>query len=586
MQRPKIEPTTENIQRLRQEIARNPGNLDVALMLGSALHGIGDFIGSASAFRNLLNQHPDHPHALLLLARSVARSGDIAGALQVLAQAQRVDPSNPQVWQVSAVLAAQIRDWSELLRIAKTWTIIQPHALDAWQALSHAHFEESRFSESITAFEPVLKLEPNNSSHLVSAARLEIAAANYDSARRFLHAAQELTPHSGELLYTLSRLHHMTGELSAAEDYCRRAIRAQPRFVPAYATLGMLNEGRMAEADIEVMLQLFSDPAVHSEYRVMLGFSLGDAFDQKRDYDRAFSFWDGANHLNSMISEREGIVYEPEQFERDSELFNTLFAEPIELPLQLQELNRELTQPTPIFIVGMPRSGTTLIESILASHSTVHGAGELPALYDIHEELMAVVRERGVAAAREEIRTQALGWRQRYFAALPPLSGAVNVVDKQPLNFRSVGLIRLLFPGSPIIYTRRPAMDVGLSIYRHKFSKHWPCAHSLRDIGHYYAVHVKICEMWLQRFPHNIHIADHAVLVSDQEIEIRRLLAFVKLKFESACLTPHTTKRPIATFSSVQVKQPVSAIYSNRAAPYSAYLSPLHEALRDAKTRL
>ena len=576
MQQPKLGQATENIELLRQALARNPGDLDVGLMLGSALHGVGDYIGSASALKNVLTQHPDHCYTLLLLARSLARAGNIAEALEVLAKAQKIDPSDPQAWQVAAALAAQVRDWSELLRIAHTWTTFHPHAIDAWQALSRAHFEQSRFSEAISAFDPVLKLESKNPLHLVSAARLEIAAAHYEAARRLLDEANELAPESGELLYTLSRLHHMTGELSLAEDFCRRAIGVLPRFAPAYVSLGTLCEGRLEETEINAALQLFNDATVHPEYRVMLGFTLGDAFDHKGEYERAFNFWESANRLNSLISEREGIVYEAERVERECELIKALFAEPIELPVHPQALG----EPEPIFIVGMPRSGTTLIESILASHSIVYGAGELPTLYDIHEELMVVLRNSGVIAAREMICTHAHAWRNRYFAALPQLAGATKVVDKQPLNFRSVGLIRLLFPNSPIIYTRREPMDVGLSIFRHKFSKNWPCAHSLRDIGHYYRVHEKLCESWREKYPQAMHVVDHAELVKNLDFEIRQLLKIANLDFETACLTPHKTKRPIATFSSVQVKKPVSNRYSNRFVNYSSHLEPLRDALR------
>lgn len=576
MQQPEPGQVTQEVTQLRQAFARQPGDLDLGLMLGSVLHGVKDYSGSALVLQDVLRQHPDHHQTLMLLARSLARMGKIAQALEILAQAQKHEPSSSQAWQVGAALAAQINDWPELLRIARHWTVFHPKEIAAWQALSRAHFEASRFREAILAFESVLSLEPKNPAHLVSAARLQIAAANYDSARNFLSAARELAPDSGELLYTLSRLYHMTGELVLAEEFCLRAIAALPQFAPAYVTLGVLREGRLKDHEIELISRLFHDPSTHPEYRAMLGFTLGDAFDRKGEFDAAFNFWDIANQINGEISEREGIRYIPEAFEEECRLLAALFAEPISLSISTQASPKV----DPIFIIGMPRTGTTLIESVLASHSTVFGAGELPALYDIHEELMAELRAHGVAAARELIQTQAQVWRKRYFDALPPLGGALRVVDKQPLNFRSVGLIRVLFPDSKIIYTRRAAIDVGLSIYRHKFSKNWPCAHNLRDIGHYYGVHERICELWRQLYPGAMYIADHATLVSDKESEIRRLLMFAGLDFEAACLMPHKTKRPIATFSSVQVQQPVSAMYSNRAAPYISHLMPLSLALQ------
>ncbi|MBT8148095.1 MAG: tetratricopeptide repeat protein, partial [Gammaproteobacteria bacterium] len=397
MQRPEAIPVSEVIRLLRNKIARNPGDLDAGLMLGSALYKTGDLAGSASAFKALLSQQPGHSHALLLLARTEARSGHITEALEVLAHAQQVDASNTQAWQVAAALASDARKWPELQRIGSGWTKAHPTSHEAWQTLSRAYFEESQFSEAITAYAKVLDLQPGDPSVLIGAARLEIAAQQYQQARRHLDAARNIAPDSPELLYSLCRVHHMTGELDAAEDYCRRAIAARPGFATAYVELGTLREGRLNDTEIQAVDKMFKDESVHPEYRVMLGFTLGDALDRKGELERAFNTWDEANNINRKISEQEGFVYQRQIVEREAELLAGIFANSVELnPGALST-----DGPRPIFVVGMPRSGTTLIESILASHSEVYGAGELPTLYDIHEELMAVARDQGIETARE-----------------------------------------------------------------------------------------------------------------------------------------------------------------------------------------
>lgn len=566
------------VARLRHEVARNPDDFEAGLRLGSALYRAGDPAASALALSAVLVQQPDHPGALLLLARAQARCGRSEEALETFARVQRVNPADPQGWQVAAALAADTRAWAELLRVAGGWIQRHPRSREAWQALSRAHFEESRFAEAIAAYEGVLELEPREPANWISAARLAIAAQDYGAARRHLETAQQLTPNaagSPELCYAWTRLMHLTGDLVGAEAHCRQALKARPEFVLALVELGALRQGQLEQRDLESIKRLAGDPAVHPEHQVMLGFTLGDALAHAGADDRAFDAWDQANQLNRRISEREGIRYRPEQVEREPELLAALFAE----PLGSRPVPRALGFPRPIFVVGMPRSGTTLIESILAAHSTVYGAGELPTLLDLQEQLLSIAELQGVAAAREYLRVQAAAWRQRYLRALPPSAGASSVVDKQPLNFRSIGLIRLLFPESPIIYASRPALDVGLSIYRHKFSKSWPCAHRLEHIGHYYSVHARIVAHWQQRYPDAIQIVDHTALVEDPETGIRRLLASVNLAFEPACLAPHQTQRPIATFSAVQVRQPVSAAFCGRAQRYLSRLAPLREAL-------
>ncbi|MCB1670410.1 MAG: sulfotransferase [Pseudomonadales bacterium] len=574
-QRPEALPAAEVINMLRNRVARNPGDLDTALMLGSALYQAGRLPESIAAFKSLLNQNPNHPQALLLLARSEAQTGNPGAALKALARAQQVDAGNNQVWQVAVALAADARDWTELLRIGTDWTRVHPDSIEGWQALSRAHFEESRFQEAIAAYDRVLALQPGNPTFLIGAARLAIAAQRYQQARDYLEEAGKFAPDSADLFYTLGRLHHLTGELETAEQYYRRAIAARPGFATAYVELGTLREGRLDDEEIRAILQLFTDPSVHPEYRVMLGFTLGDALDRRSDFDQAFRAWDQANAIDQKLSGQEGIVHRPEQVEDEPRLLAGMF----NTSMDLEPESDSGTEPRPIFVVGMPRSGTTLVESILASHSEVYGAGELPTLYDIHEKLMSRARNSGIDAALDLLRREAGNWRKRYLDALPASGGASSVVDKQPLNFRSIGLIRLLFPESPIIYTRRAPMDVGLSIYRHKFSKNWPCAHSLSDIGHFYGVHQRIMELWQSRYGPAIHVVDHKALVNDPQTEISRLLAFCSLDPQAACFEPHKTKRPIATFSSVQVRQPLSAAFSGRAGRYAMQLEPLRQAL-------
>lgn len=478
-------------------------------------------------------------------------------------------------WQTAAALATQNRDWPALQRVSSHWTAAKPAAVEAWQALSRSHFEQHQFLQAVAAFDKVPELEPEKPEHLITGARLATAAHQYERARLLLENALAKAQSShyedtfsviAETLYPLARVYHLLGELSLAEDFCQRSIKAKPGFPPAYTLLGALREGQLSDADINAIKNMLAQPTLHPEYRAMLGFTLGSALDKRNDYGSAFAAWRDANEVNQRIYQQEGMVYHKEQQEQEVELLTRIFSAPVQAKPVTSHADK-----IPVFIVGMPRSGTTLAESILASHSQVSGAGELPGMCEIHDSLIRISQSQGIKAACDTLQTHAEIWRQNYLDNLPDCD-TCYIVDKQPLNFRSLGLIRLLFPESPIVYTQRPALDLVFSVYRHNFTKNWPCAHRLEDITHYLKLHIRIMAMWLQNYPRNIHVLDHSALVQNTEHEINRLINFIGLDTELACLAPHKTKRTIATFSAVQVRNPVSPAYSGRALRYLPWL--------------
>lgn len=515
-----------------------------------------------------------------MLARAQARAGNLPEALSLLTQVNRETPENLEAWSLACSLAARLRNWSLMMQTAGAWVRYSPESAQAWQSLSHACFEQKLFSDAIAAFDKVISLEPNNFRHRVSAARIATAAEKFDLARERLEQAQSMSPDSVDVMLASCRLNYLTGQLGQAESDCRKALAISPNLAPAYITLGQLSQGKLSDEEIAGVQRLLAVPQLNLEYKSSLYFTLGEALDSKGDYPGAFSAWQEANRVNLHISRQENIRYHRAQQEEEAQIIKALF--PQGQAVVSANNTKQHTKAKPIFVVGMPRSGTTIIESVMASHSTVHGGGELPMLSDIHDELIALARRIGVSEAREALQCKVDHWRERYLAALPDAEGAQWVVDKQPLNFRSIGLIRLLFPDSPVVVTSRNELDVGLSVYRHDFTKNWPCAHRLEDIGHYLGFYRQVMTHWEESYPGEFFILEHSRFVMKPKETICELLAFAGLSEESACFNPHKTKRSVSTFSAVQVRQPISAAFAGRAQRYTPYLQPLISALKES----
>jgi len=514
-----------------------------------------------------------------MLAREKTRAGNLPEALSLLIEVNRTDPDNTDAWSLACTLAAKLRNWSLMMQTAGAWTRYSPESVQAWQSLSHACFEQKLLVDSLAAFDNVLALEPNNYRHRVSAARIATAAEKFEIAKQHLNQAEKMNPGSCEVLLASCRLNYLTGEFAQAESDCRKALAISPNLAPAYITLGQLTQGKLSDNEISTLQRLLAVPRLHLEYKASLYFTLGDALDCKGEINGAFAAWQEANRVNLHISRQEGIRYQRSHQEEEVDIIKALFPDDDQSSSPVTE---STGKAQPIFVLGMPRSGTTLIESVLASHSTVQGGGELPVLTEIHDELIALARRIGVSEAREAMTCKMDHWRERYLSALPDKGQTQWVVDKQPLNYRSIGLIKLLFPELPIIATERHVLDVGLSIYRHDFTKNWPCAHRLEDIGHYLGIHDQIMSHWASTCSNSFHAVNHSSVVANPEKEISKLLSFAGLAEEPACFAPHKTKRSISTFSAVQVRQPVSAAFSGRAQRYIPHLEPLIAALKDA----
>jgi predicted Zn-dependent protease len=401
-------------------------------------------------------------------------------------------------------------------------------------------------------------------------ADLRLAARMIDGAKEAARDAIRLSPRDAAAITFLARCYLIEGDTAEAKRLLLDAVGADPESAVAYDYLTQLDPLAMTpEMAAALEGRLARGAAPDDRTKALL--ALARRNEANGDYARAFDQIIAAKKIVADSARASGGGYQPEEVEASLTRFQNVFAR--SLPVAAQR-----PAPRPVFIVGMPRSGTSLVEQILSSHSGVYGAGELPGMINIMREFVTAVDTPQGATLYLAKNGGTLG--TRYLGELPePARGAGVVTDKHPLNFWSVGLIRALFPDAKIINLIRSPVDTCLSILRVRFFASFNFANEIDSVAHYFAAYEKMMAHWRAVFGDAVYDVDYERLVAEPETETRNLLAYCDLEWEDACLAFHKTKRDVITHSAAQVREPINSRAVERRKKYGDALKPLEDAL-------
>ena len=455
--------------------------------------------------------------------------------------------------------------------VSLNWTRARPNDPLAWQTLTNALMEQGRYKLAEEYYRNVLANRSENAGDLSVYGQICLQCFEYDKAKIAFEKAEELEPERPELLVALSLFHTYIGEIEMAEDYCRRALQLDPSLAPAYVQLGHLNQGRFSKAEMDCLLRLQSDVEQAVERRIDLAFTLGRAYEVEEKYKSAYETYELANRLNQELGESMDLHYDnTESVARTKHiksLYNSDSGEYV--------LNDSI--PSPIYIVGMPRSGTTLIESTIGAHSKVFAGGERPLFPQIANAALSLSQNNPQIPPRTTLEE----WQKLYLSDLPDIGAASYFTDKNPLNIEAAGLIAVLFPNAPIVHIRRNPVETCFSIFKHKFSKFWPFSHCLADIAHFYGQYAQLVAHWENFLGDRFLTIQYEDFANNFSTMAPILINHCGLEWESQCLDFQSDKRAIATLSTIQVRQQVKAsppIVGN----YQEYVEPLLENLSSA----
>ncbi len=387
-----------------------------------------------------------------------------------------------------------------------------------------------------------------------------LADHDYGAALESCARALEINPNSVES-HTNKRmtLEHL-GRLDEAAASYRAALHIDPAYGDAHRNLGTINTYQTGDPHIAAMAAALDDPATTTSNRLNLHSALAKAYEDIGKFDKVFACLDASNNLR-----RETISYVMADRDRDVDQTIATFT-----PALLSRFNGGgCESELPIFIVGMPRSGSSLVEQILASHPQIHGAGE-------RRDMGRIAATPGNIGDAGTIDLEALV--QTYIDAIRH-DGATRVIDKAPGNFERLGLIRLILPRARIIHCHRDPMDTCLSCFKTLFQESNGYSYDLTELGHYYRAYERPMDHWRAVLPGTILDVGYEDVVDDVETMARRLVDFCGPPWDDTCLSFHETKRPVHTASGVQVRKPIYKSSLGRWRHYEHHLGPLVEAL-------
>jgi tetratricopeptide (TPR) repeat protein len=468
-------------------------------------------------------------------------------------------PKHPFGWKVLGAVFKQMDRLSESLAPKQKAAELSPHDAEAHNNLANTLKELGRLDEAEASLRQAIALKPDFARAHSNLGNTLKALGRLEEAEASLRQAITLKPDFAEAHSNLGSTLKALGRLEEAETSYRQAIALKPDYAEAHRHLAIMKKFSSEDEQVYQMHALYRDPAISEKNRRHICFALAKASEDLQDCATAFQFYEEGNALR-----KKQLGYDKAQDKKLFERLKTSYPRIIAQPLA-----PEVAAPkhASIFIVGMPRSGTTLAEQIISSHSLVTGAGELPFVSQFG---------RSLAVEKTPINGEALTtFRNQYLNALKQRSeGKAIVTDKMPQNFHFLGLIATALPEAKIIHVKRDPAAVCWANYTQYFGAgSLGYCYDLDDIRHYHELYQDLMKYWHQALPNKIYDLNYEVLTEDQEEETRKLIGHLGLEWDDACLSPQENSRSVATASNVQIRQTVYQGSSERWKRYKPYLN-------------
>jgi tetratricopeptide (TPR) repeat protein len=556
-----------------------PDYAEVLSNRGLTLHELKRLEEALASYDRALTLRPDYAEALSNRGNTLRDLNRFEEALASYDRALALRPDYAEVLSNRGLTLHELKRFEDALTSYDRALALRSDYAEALRSRGLTLHELKRFEEALASYDRALTLRPdyaealsNRGNTLQEMKQFEEARASYDRALALKPDLADAHNGSGNVLKIL-------GELQEAQKACLEALRLNPNIAGVYCNLADLKTFRSGDPHLAAMESLAARKGLSQVERVQLDFALGKAYADLKDYRRSFK-----HLLAGNVGKRATIEYDETSalalFDRIEAVFTR----------ELIAVKSGSGDPSamPIFVLGMPRSGTTLVEQIIASHPMVHGAGELQTLSDVIPTARGrdgtVIPFPEFVPALDPSALRQIGGR--YVAAVRELipkekaAQAERVTDKMPSNYYLVGLIHLALPNAKIIHTLRDPVDTCISCFSKLFAREQNHTYNLGELGRYYKRYDQLMKHWRRVLPQG-RILDvrYEDVVADLGGQARRIISYCGLPWDDRCLSFHKTNRPVQTASVTQVRQPIYNSAVGRWRRYEEHLGPLLSAL-------
>jgi tetratricopeptide (TPR) repeat protein len=567
-----------SVASLREVTRLDPARAAAWGLIADMLTTLGEQTAADEAMREYLKA-ASRPEVLVRAAELVAQS-KLAEAEPICRDFLRHSPEDIDALRLLGEIAARLGVFEDAEQLFAHCVQLAPGFHLARGGYAHVLMKQGKFEQSLAQIDQLLAVDPDNSAYRILLASVLIRVGRHEEA---IDNYQRVVARPGHTALDLASLGHAlktVGRTPQAITAYRRAVALDPLFGEAYWSLANLKTFEFTDQDLESMRAAAASERCSPREYPALCFALGKAYEDRGQYEQAFAHYQSGN-----TRRRADVRYSAEDNHAGMlELMQCCTQQLFE-----RNAGRGCTDPAPIFIVGLPRSGSTLVEQILASHSQVDGTAELPDIIEIARRLSGKQRPRdpsrypAILYELDAAQLRALG--EEYLARTRiQRRGASFFIDKMPNNFPHIGLIQLILPNAKIIDTRRHPLACCFSAFKQLFATGQNFSYDLTDLGRYYADYVALMAHWESVLPGRVLRVFYEETVRDTEAAVRRLLEHCGLPFEETCLRFYETERAVRTASSEQVRRPIYRDAIEHWQHFEPYLAPLKQALGSSLT--